>query len=40
MSIVYLGFSVQQMITFLNSNSRSFVLVKNDVDEVEGNFYG
>lgn len=38
MPIVYLGFTVAQMITFLNKNSRSFALVSNDVEEQEGEF--
>ena len=36
--IIYLGFTVDQMINFLNKNCRSFVLVTNDVDEMDGDF--
>jgi len=36
--MIYLGFSVEQMINFLNKNCRSFVLVKNDVKEMDGDF--
>jgi len=36
MSIIYLGFSVQQMLNYLNENSRSLALVKNDVNEDGG----
>lgn len=36
MSIIYLGFDVQQMLNYLNKNSRSLVLVKNDVNEDGG----
>ena len=36
--MIYLGFSVEQMIRFLNKNCRSFVLVTNDVEEMDGDF--
>lgn len=36
--MIYLGFTVDQMINFLNKNCRSFVLVTNDVDEMDGDF--
>ena len=36
--VVYLGFTVAQMINFLNGNTRRFELVKNDVVEKTGDF--
>jgi hypothetical protein len=36
--MIYLGFTIEQMINFLNKNCRSFVLVTNDVEEMDGDF--
>ena len=38
MSMIYLGFTVDQMINFLNSSCRDFALVTNDTDEIKGDF--
>ena len=36
MAAIYLGFTVEQMLNFLNENSRSVVLVKNDINDDGG----